>query len=372
MLTKKTCLVLGAGASAESGLPSGRDLIYLISKEAAAARDQPGSLYFHAFDRITSGRLSNTRLRDSLDLFSALLERSYSSSIDEFIVTNQTPYFKEIAKLGIAIVLNRFESSKNLFELEDYKIGRNETKSTIQVPRKNWYQQIWNRINSGCNNLDQLKTSLSNIKIITFNYDRSLEQFLYSCALNTYVRINSDAFGFPTNNESDIETVFRHYLQVNHVYGQIGRLSWQNEVLGGQIPYGLNFFELKTDQIRAAIEISESISTLQEIKDHSDAQNQLDWVSISKDFTDASSIHFLGFGYHPQNMRFFSNEFLNCSFSNEYSPRIGGTCMGISKPRQSEIKFAISNWAHGQIDLPDLDLLNFVECDISDYFNTYF
>ena len=371
MLNENICLVLGAGASFESGLPMGTELIYLIAQEAREASSKRyDSLYFSAFDRVVGGNKDAAHLQNLLKIYSDVLENAYPSSIDEFIVANQTENFKEITKLGIAIVLNSFENDNNTFEREDREVGRNDTKKQIRVPKQNWYQQLWNHISSGCYNLDQLKKSLSKLRILTFNYDRSLEHFLYCCALNMYGKFTWNQFGIGSTNKDEIDKIFESCLKIDHIYGQLGRLEWQSNELGMLSVYGDQFGAKSPISIQRLIGVAESIKTLKEVTCVEDAAKCIDLDRHSSELLQTNAIHFLGFGYHPQNMRFFSHEFSPYSIENS-EIRVSGTCLGISRSRQSEIKREFRKWLYGP-KAPRPNQLTFADCTISDYFKTHF
>jgi len=296
VLKEKVCLVLGAGASIDCGFPTGRDLIYLIVQEAKSAKKGSRSMYFEALDQIikrvpeterflnfTQGIPSSERL---FEIYASVLENSYPASIDEFAATNQTRFFKEITKLGIAIVLNQFESQANTFEFEESEIGRNDTKTKIKIPKQNWYQQLWHHISSGCDNLEQLKNSLSNLRIITFNYDRSLEHFLYCCALNMYRMFFWDSFGFEKTDADQFDIFFKENLTIDHVYGQLGQLKWQPNSAEAFFNYGDTLKNHShSSSIERLIYIAESIKTLAEIPSFDEAAKCIDFDELSSDYS---------------------------------------------------------------------------------------
>jgi hypothetical protein len=164
MFKKKTVLILGAGASVPYGYPTSADLVERV--KAAAQSDQ-------SFDYVKR--------------FISDLERYAPPNIDYFLhqlygdheqTGDKTK--EKMLKLGrelIAEVILKSEkkNDRNFAKDED---GKNQ----------NWYRFLRHDLLSdralegekGDNGLPEaLNRSLDNLKIITFNYDVSLEYYLY-------------------------------------------------------------------------------------------------------------------------------------------------------------------------------------------------
>jgi hypothetical protein len=123
----------------------------------------------------------------------------------------------------------------------------------------------------------RLKTSYrdigSNIAFISFNYDRSLEQFLYAWLS-----------GLGIGEDGALEVLSR--MKIFHPYGTLGPLPWQG--IDGHRPFG---------QIQNLYGAASSIRTFTEQLEESEQLAQLRSVVLH-----AQRIVFLGFGFHRQNM----------------------------------------------------------------------
>ncbi len=155
MITESTVLILGAGASNFCDLPTGKEL----------------------FDHICSGfRILNTpRVYEVMtscgfypgDTQNFAKELKYSGlcSVDQFLECQ--PEWINYGKHAIAASLLPLERMEPLF------IDSHD--------KPNWYKVLYNRLNSPFERFAENKLS-----VITYNYDRSLEQFLFTSLKNTY------------------------------------------------------------------------------------------------------------------------------------------------------------------------------------------
>ena len=183
MIKIRTCLVLGAGASAPYGFLAGRALVEKIVANAAKPN--------HPLNTALKG-LGYSRER--LGEFVSKLHGSQLDSIDAFL-SNQPEYSGE-GKAAIAAVLMQQEIIENL-------------RSANSDQTDHWYRYLWNHLAS--HGRDGFQAN--RLRIVTFNYDRSLEQFLRDAF--------SDAFGC---SPEDAETEL-HRIPITHVHGQLGELS---------------------------------------------------------------------------------------------------------------------------------------------------
>jgi hypothetical protein len=117
--------------------------------------------------------------------------------------------------------------------------------------------------------------SFTYIKYInTFNYDRSLDHFLYNSFLNTF-----------SDGRIQFKGSIKEYIpQIIHVYGQVDRVKWD----GGfdyKASYDLGIIEFLQQNIKVFYEIHGLNPKISEI------------ISNHK------RIFFLGFGYADENMK---------------------------------------------------------------------
>ena len=182
MITTPTVLVLGAGANYTYGFPLGAQLTQNIYITLKGSRG-PGS----DFVLLKDIGFSQSDIKD----FADDLEKSNLPSIDTFVM--RKPQFMDLAKYAIAIELVKYEHQAALLE------------------RGKWYFYLYNRMNNMPDKLINQK-----ISFITFNYDRSLEQFLYLSLKHGNNNITDD----------QIKKIIDE-LSIIHVHGHIGFLPWQ-------------------------------------------------------------------------------------------------------------------------------------------------
>lgn len=140
----QTTLILGAGASVPYGFPTGRSLADQIIEELTQG-STPLHIQLHkcGFEHEAIREFA-TRLT-SLELY----------SIDRFLEAQ--PSYREIGGAAIAAIMIPNESSDRLKASDE----------------DHWYRHLFNELLSG-----QTYDS-SWLHVLTFNYDRSLEQYLF-------------------------------------------------------------------------------------------------------------------------------------------------------------------------------------------------
>lgn len=252
MVQQKTVLILGAGASHPYGFPLGLELSQLIySKAKSISPEDAWGLYNIKKNNIIS--------------FSESFKKSGVSSIDEFLFTR--PEFIEIGKSLIANVLLPFEDESKLFDIFGSEV------------KENWYRSYLIQSLISSNKLSGF--SSNQLSIITFNYDSSLEHFLFTSLKNRF-------------NESDENiAVELNQLKIIHVHGQLGFLPWQkHNVIDSVIEYGGKSYKYSF------------LSAAKHIKIIHEANPASEEFKIATELIeDANSVYFLGFGFHPENLR---------------------------------------------------------------------
>lgn len=198
MLKEPVFLVLGAAASLHLGFPLGKDLPKLIQDE----------------------------ILGDLDTYRALLSLELEGSINwthehEYIVDQFIEHLYFI-QTTIDSFIGRDINRVILGKAAIYSVlAKKETRTSFQQADDNWYTLLWNRLNDGCETLDQFLDSLRNLRILTFNYDRSLEEYLYKA---TQIHYNVQD---KSQDKEKLDLGF-DALHIKHVYGQIGALPFQN------------------------------------------------------------------------------------------------------------------------------------------------
>lgn len=270
----KTLLVTGAGASAELSFPVGnklKDSIRTLTNVDWNGLELTGN---KQFCRILEdlGRINcDGRLKSIIESCKHIHDNVLlSGSIDQFLSSHQAnPILVRCAKAAIA-----FEISKS--ETESHLNGNTKSSShTDFVNLKETYlPRLWARLQNGLPISDWC-SYFENLRVVTFNYDRTLEQFL-RLALTRFCRVNDD------------EAVrFISELPILHVYGNLGALS------GGPdyCPYAPNLDQILRSTNRI-LTFSETVqeNVREEIADY---------------FRWADRIVFLGFSYANVNMDLF-------------------------------------------------------------------
>ena len=146
------------------------------------------------------------------------------------------------------------------------------------TPVENWYQDIFGILNE--NGFDVFGEN--KLSIVTFNYDRSLEHFLYESLKNGY-------------NRTDEECAQQlKKIPIIHVHGQLGYLPWQ---IGGEDPYYAVKFGSSPTTPKDLNRAVKMIKIIHEANEDDDP-----FFKATNLLEKADRIYILGFGYHPDNL----------------------------------------------------------------------
>lgn len=240
MISTPTALVLGAGASNPYGFPLGYQLTETL-RQGLTDADQRRAVEAAGFSPT------------DLDHFAETFRLSGSRSIDEFLARRME--FAEVGKAAItALVLSR-ERQSHLHPHANHQ--------------DHWYEYLWDRLCSGVINPDDLYSN--QLWIVTFNYDRSLQQYLRIAATNL----------FRKQNDQKWVEAFINNLRFIHVYGSVDGT------------YGL-FDAVPLDE---RIRQGNSIAIMAEGRN--DAPHLQECRVLLQS---ARRVCYLGFGYDPQNL----------------------------------------------------------------------
>ena len=266
----QTVLVLGAGASAHLGFPLGPEL---CSKIIDNTSDSNAS----SFKELCEMRFPN----ESISSFHDQLNKSYPHSIDEFL--SDRPEFIDVGRAAIGQVVIACEDEKRLRRRDD-----------------NWYGLLRNRIKA------DIERNECRPIIVTFNYDLSLEKFLYDFAASTFPRYAS------INSLKDV-------VRILHVHGRLGYLDY--EVTNSpRRSYGGHH---SPSEILAA---SQGIRVPSQL----DSDHGKNMLTAQEAIKQAKCVIFLGFGYDDMNL-----ERLRVGM---YEPgKYFGTAYGLESPRNHDL-----------------------------------
>lgn len=275
MVTKETILVLGAGASVPYGYPTGKKLA----------------------DQIIQGENDSEMIKEllimgiddkKLKAFFRDFAMSSSPSIDAFLEYRQEHL--EIGKLIVTRLLIQCEHEKKLFGTND------------------WYQYLWQHLGTSFDEFGNNK-----LGIITFNYDRSLEHFLFNALKGKY-------------GKTDEETAEKlKQIPIVHVHGQIGYLPWQspNNSRGYRRTHTSDELKESSNEIKVVHEAT------------GNAQEKFNEAITL--LNSATNIYFLGFGYHKLNL-----ERLKIAQLNTNNKNILGTSFHLTNREAVDIQDRVS------------------------------
>ena len=258
MINKTTTFIIGAGASIPYGFPSGERLstnilghINLILNYIKGSRGGETVL-----PELIDDRNYN---KDFIIEFSESFIHSGHKSIDAFL--EHRPEFVDFGKILIAYDILLQEQRHNLFS------------PTIA---ENWYQYLWQQMSIGIRKEDFPK---NNLRIVTFNYDRTFEHFFHTVLQKNYKLDLPQAYSLMMSS-----------IGIAHVHGLLGPLY--DEKGRSFMSYGvknLTKHYLSTSAKNIHI-ISEDLSSPE--------------YSLAEKFMNESDVIYItGFGYHPTNVR---------------------------------------------------------------------
>jgi hypothetical protein len=243
VISTPTVLVLGAGASAHCGYPLGSRLVDQLCLLRGSAE----------LDDLPEGWS-----REEAEGFLTRLSRSAYYSIDAFLETN--PDQARLGKYLLGRELKRHENLDGLFPPHD----------------SGWYQFLFNSL---LNPMGEPEFGANRLAVVTFNYDRSLEAYLCA-ALQNRCPLS------PEEAESALSE-----LEIVHVHGVLGRFP--------QVPYQ------PTTDVADLLNIADQIQIIHEMRDRAGGFCNSEFERAHELLVEAERIYFMGFGFHPDNMRRF-------------------------------------------------------------------
>jgi len=261
----KTVFILGAGASWPYGFPTGLELRRAILRNLA--NNTP------PFKMLVDAGCNP----DNIRAFHRAFRGSQQDSVDAFMTwaARQRTSFVEIGRMAIAQVLIQRELEDWLLAENDEDVPAKPAGTCKERLQRRWYRYLWNRISDDFKRLRD-----ANVAFITFNYDRSLEHFLFTAIRNTHQA-----------DEGSVPSVMDR-IPIMHVHGRLGRLGWQKP----HRQYTREFNSaLNADCLRQAAEFIHIPGT--------DGSPLELGTAITQELSWAERVVFLGFGFHPQNLQ---------------------------------------------------------------------
>lgn len=282
IIKKNIVFVLGAGTSAPFGYPTANELTRKICYDL-----QP----LHIAKLLTTENDERVDVEQAIICLRQNFERSGKQSIDLFL--KDSPEYKDLGKQIIASILLPKENEDRLFD------RRNED---------NWYLSFWNMIDHSFENIDK-----HNFYFITFNYDRSLEHFLFTALYNSHSgKISTDKCAEKINS-----------IEIIHAYGCLAPLSWQDSS-GGARDY--------TPKTVSRNDLERSVNNLFLLgEERKNPQQSAKLDKIKEIMAKAKFIYFVGFSFDEENLNILGDDFKNADC-------IWGTSFGLGKVKEERVK----------------------------------
>lgn len=228
-------------------------------------------------------------------------------SIDNFIDSHRSnPAIAEVGKLAIASSILKAERGSTLY------VSPDNIYNTVNFQRlqDTWFNAFFQLL---CLNAqeEELQGRLSRVRVVTFNYDRTLEHFLYHSIQNYY--------GTKPERAAEILS----HLSVFHPYGKVGSLPWQNS--GISMLFGGEIYS------SPLVQVAETLRTFTEGTSETDSQ----LVQIREAVFEAETLVFLGFAFHELNLELLFGSPTTAPV--RHSKQVFGTAMGLSESNKDAI-----------------------------------
>lgn len=263
MITRPTVLIFGAGVSASFGFPLGIGLRKKILGILSHSTNPVNQAGYSAADI--------SRFRNAFYL-------SGQESVDAFL-EHRTDCI-EVGKAAIAAALIPFEKIDSLFN---------------NPP--NLYSYLFRHLNAPLE-----KFADNQLSIVTYNYDRSFEQYIFTALKSSFDLSNQDA------------AKLANAIPVVHLHGHLGLLPWQGK--GGQ-EYGTN---------EESIHLGNASSTIKII--HEAVDTDPEFQKARELIEEAKTVVFLGFGYAATNVDRLKIDFKKLE---QQGTDLYGSCLGFTK-----------------------------------------
>lgn len=310
MFKEGTLFIVGAGAGVEADMPTGPDLMAIISQKLNFYIDRFENEYRGDLEILDAIKVRFRGDSEAIDLHFKAGRKIANGlagaiSIDNYMHTHSTnPQVQICGKLAIAKSILEAEKRSKL----SLPQGSIELDLSASWLNEAWYKPFSRKLMAGYQTED-VQSVFENVSVICFNYDRCIEHYL-RFALSSY-------FGITRERAQElVET-----LSIVHPYGTVGEL-W-------------NASSLPTVEYGQVLQLDSLVRAAERIRIFTEDQSDNKEIAKAKQlFAQAKHIVFLGFGYLDQNL-----EVLRTSFDANYTRKesIRGTAYGISDSDVGEI-----------------------------------
>jgi hypothetical protein len=299
MRNPQTLFVVGAGASSEVDMPTGRQLIDIIAKKLDYQLVNGSRRQGFGDEDILDIFQQNTQTREGIESHFQAAWRVrdgiiYSKSIDAFMDIHEDD--EKVQLCGkLAIVKSILEAEQASYLYIEKEGGEFRV---LEKLKSTWFFDFARNINDGVRRTE-ISRIFEKVSFIIFNYDRCFEHFMFNAVRRLY------------SIDADTAASIMKTLRIVHPYGTIADLLWEDKK---GMPFGFpanrTAMQLMASRIKTYTEQIEQSETLEEMRDV---------------ISDAHTIVFLGFSYHPANMKLIGLEHAN------QVEQIFGTAKGVSE-----------------------------------------
>ena len=308
MLEKNITLIVGAGASADLGLPVGEALKFEISKWLYHQLDKlDRNLMPPAFEKIFAESSGQSQIYGKLKFIAENVKRA--ASIDNFLDNNRTD--EELVKIGKLAIASIISMREDLCPISETELRHKSWEDD-----GNYFLSRFLRMVVSGHTADNVAQSLSKIRFIIFNYDRCVERYIDLWLSNN--------FGVSFNE------LIKTHIEFVHVYGELGNY------------FDMNRFSLRTNPVgkhptvhaRSTLMQNEQIEmppVATRLKIFTEQENSITAMQIDNCIATTDVLVFLGFAFEPQNMKLLSLKNANPISS------VFATAYGVSKSDRDEI-----------------------------------
>lgn len=281
MFKSGTVVVLGAGASFEVGLPTGHEL-----KDSISALTR---FKFEHGDFVSGDRSFFSELRRSdhfatgrqIDLITKACKKisdgiGFVSSVDNFLeIHAKDADIQVCAKAAITYLIAKGERASRLY-VDPSNIHNRLSAASL---KDTWYQELAHILFEKVDG-ESIAKAFDSVRFVSYNYDRCLEWFLYQSLTGLYA--------MDTNQASEI----LEGVSILHPYGDIGAPEWQRSPA--------DFFG--SDISGSVVHASKRLLTYNEGGAPEVA------CEVRAAVESATTIVFLGFAFHPQNVELMRSQ----------------------------------------------------------------
>ena len=269
MFRKPTTIILGAGASCECGLPLGGKLLASVA-QALDFRFDMG--------RLKSGdsnlyELLKRRHATDIERFTKAGKR-LSLSAGRFVSIDEALYYfgteEDVVEVGKLAIVQTILSAENKSPLA---ISRETGRVNIENVRDNWLNVFFSMAIADLRKED-IASMFTNVSFINFNYDRTLECYLFHALTST------------AHVEPEVAADIIEKMRVIRPYGSLGALDWRRRPhIGGHIEDDTVLREMAS-----------------RIRTFTEAHQENLQTQITETLDHSKLVIILGFGFHQQNM----------------------------------------------------------------------